>query len=183
MEAAGCWEVSQPSCCTGRQKAGHRQDGTQSSLWRACPREASPPLCPRPHSAWRSASAFFSLATFVPPPTASQQVGPGVGVRSLCLLSLGHRALSGTAWGSVSWEADVGWEGTVLAGSAQPQTLGLQKSNVCWQLHCNMYLEALEISATVRPPLPVRLEFIGNHEWVVLGPLGWLVGGWGPGLG
>lgn len=52
-----------------------------------------------------------------------------------------------------------------------------------WQLRCNMYLEALKISATVRPPLPVRLEFIGNQEWMVLGPLGWLVGGWGPGLG
>lgn len=76
-----------------------------------------------------------------------------------------------------------GLGGDSAGGSAQPQTLGLQKSNVCWQLHCNMYLEALEISATVRPPLPVRLEFIGNHEWVVLGPLGWLVGGWGPGLG
>lgn len=44
----------------------------------------------------------------------------------------------------------MGWAGD----GAGP--LGLHKSNIIWQLHCNMYLKALKISATVKSPLPLE---------------------------
>lgn len=74
------------------------------------------------------------------------------------------------------------WGETGVGGWLCPSPEGrrdIRRAMSVWQLHYNMYLTALKISATKSLFCPVRLEFIGTTRGRCWGTSG-LVGGWGP---
>lgn len=70
-----------------------------------------------------------------------------------------------------------GWDRGGLAGSASVLRgcWDFRRATSVWQLHFNMYLKALKISATIKPPLPPAAVH-WDPEWAALGPSR-LVGG------
>lgn len=86
-------------------------------------------------------------------------------------------------WGQRRARGAGGWDRAGTAGSASVLRgcWDFRRATSVWQLHYNMYLKALKISATIKPPLPRRLEFIGIQSGRGWGPLGWWAGG--PGRG
>lgn len=77
-----------------------------------------------------------------------------------------------------------GWDRGGTAGSASVLRgcWDFRRATSVWQLHYNMYLKALKISATIKPPLPLAAGVHWDPEWAAaLGPSR-LVGG-GPRAG
>lgn len=65
-----------------------------------------------------------------------------------------------------------GWDRGSLAGSASVLRgcWDFRRATSVWQLHYNMYLKALKISATIKPPLPPAAGVHWDPEWAALGP-------------
>lgn len=107
--------------------------------------------------------------------------------RQLCSgqddLAEAKRCLGGSEGrGERGW--DRGWDRGGTAGSASVLRgcWDFRRATSVWQLHYNMYLKALKISATIKPPLPLAAGVHWDPEWAAaLGPSR-LVGG-GPRAG
>ena len=71
--------------------------------------------------------------------------------------------------------------GTAGSASVLRGCWDFRRATSVWQLHYNMYLKALKISTTIKPPLPPVAGVHWDPEWAALGPSR-LVGG-GPRAG
>ena len=60
--------------------------------------------------------------------------------------------------------------GTAGSASVLRGCWDFRRATSVWQLHYNMYLKALKISATIKPPLPPVAGVHWDPEWAALGP-------------